>query len=380
MTARQLSHESVLNRAVRYRWLVLFSATALVALAQVPTAGVSWHYIVTGSHVLFSPTWPQLFALHPELQMGPLTFLLGAPFVLALHGATGMWAAFVFLLGVGLLTVRELRSLMRPGDRTAERRWLLASLAVMVAWGEVAVHYGHVDDAMALFFGVLALRLLRSGHPVIGALAVAIAIDFKPWAVPLIALVLLAPRGRRSKLLVLIPVAVAAVWVPFAVGAGLAGSSALTFTLPIAPASPLPLLLDDGTTPFWCRPAQLLGGLALAALAIRAGRWPSALVIVIALRMLLDPTTHNYYDVGIIIGAAIFDIVVTRKVVPLATVGVLGLIYLPSYALVEYPDVRGVGRTIALVAIILIGFARAPLIPAGAEPRPGLDRSGRRAQ
>ncbi len=346
--------------AVRNRWPVLILWATAAGLSHVRALGISWHFIVAGSRALFSPNGLALFALHPDLQMGPLTFLAAAPFTLLLPAGLGMWLGFAFLLAVGLLLVRELRSVMRPDDALAERRWLLVSMAVLVGWGEIAVHYGHLDDAMALLFAVVAVRLVRSEHPYLAALAVAVAIDFKPWAVPVIAVLLLAPAARRWRAVLLAAAVVAAVWVPFAVGAGTGGLNALTFTLPVDPSSSLHLLTGAGSTPFWCRPVQLLGGLALALVAVRSGRWSAAVMLVVALRMLVDPTTHNYYDVGLLIGTGIFDLVVLSRVIPWATLSAATLIYLPSYLDVLSPQTIAVTRAIGLVSLLLLGLLMRP--------------------
>src|SRR5664279_120479 len=149
---------------VRHPWVVLALWSACWSLIHVAGRGWSWHFIAEGSTALFSSSGLDLYAQHPELQMGPLNFVLGAPFVLLLRGRPGEAAGLAFMLALGLLVVRELRA--RTGQRTvrSDQLWLGSSLLIMLVWTELAVHWGHLDDAMALLCTVVALRMVRSGH------------------------------------------------------------------------------------------------------------------------------------------------------------------------------------------------------------------------
>ena len=81
----------------------LWAWMALWATVHVRTALVSWHYVVTGATLLRSPASDgglHLYAAHPELQMGPLTFLLVSPFRAAPEVLTGA-AVAVLIAAVG---------------------------------------------------------------------------------------------------------------------------------------------------------------------------------------------------------------------------------------------------------------------------------------
>ena len=339
---------------VRHPWWTLGVWTLILAAVHVPSHGASWHYLETGVTALFAPHPLALFALHPQLQMGPLTFVLGFPFVLVLHGIIGEVAVMVLMLVVGLLTVREIRLL--AGDRLNASEWLIAGIIAMAGWTELAVRWGHLDDAMALYLGVLGLRRVVSGNVFLASVFLALAVDFKPWAVPFVAFLFLAPRRRWLPIALVWAAIVGIVWAPFVFGDP-ATLKALKYGIPIDRASTLRLLYPGGgVTPAWDRYAQFVIGFALAAVAIWRKRWASAFMIVIVVRLLLDPGTKNYYDAGLLVAVAIFDVVTSVTVIPWATIVAAVLVYLPSYYLVHVPPARGVVRTVALVALLVAAF------------------------
>lgn len=351
-TAKRLGKQAA-HWLVAHPWITLVVWSYGIATAHLPFRGLSWHYFVTAVHAFFSAHPLSIFAAHPELQMGPLTFLVTAPFVLIIPGVAGQFSAMAFMVAIGLLAVREIRTI--AADRLDQRSWLVSSLLIMAVWTELAIYWGHLDDAFALYFGLLGLRLVRTGHPFAAAVALAVSVDFKPWAAPLVALLLLAPARRWIPLGAIWIAVVAIVWLPFFLGDS-STSAALHFGIKVDPASTLHLLgVRDSTTPPWVREAQIFGGFALAILAIWRRRWASVFLIVLAVRLLLDPGTKNYYDTGLLVGAGVLDVALSRIRVPLASIGAFVLVYLPSHLLQHEPAARGVIRTVALV--VLIGIA-----------------------
>lgn len=339
---------------IAHPWIILVVWSYGVAAAHPPFHGVSWHYFVTAVHSFFSSHPLSIFALHPELQMGPLTFVVTAPFVLIIPGAAGQFAAMALMVAIGLLAVREIRSI--AADRRDQRSWLVSSLLIMSVWTELAIYWGHLDDAFALYFGLLGLRLVRTVHPFGAAVALALSVDFKPWTAPLVALLLLAPPRRWIPLGAVWIALVAIVWLPFFIGDP-STAAALHFGIRVDPASTLHLLgVRDSTTPPWVREAQIFGGFALAALAVWRRRWASVFLIVIAVRLLLDPGTKNYYDAGLLVGAGVLDVALSRIRVPVASIIAFTLVYLPSHLLQHDPPIRGVIRTVALLAVIGIAL------------------------
>jgi hypothetical protein len=351
--ARQ-SRRAPVGWLVRHSWLVLILWSVVISLVHIPVHGSSWHYFVTGAHAFVSPDLLSLYARHPELQMGPLTFLVVAPFVLVLHGVPGELGAIALMTAVGLLVVRELRVL--SADRFSRGQWLLVSLIIMAVWTELSVHWAHVDDAMALLCSIIGLRLIRTGHPWAAAVLLALAVDFKPWAAPFVALLLLASPRRWVPLGIVWLATVAVAWVPFFLGDP-GTLTALRFGISIDPASTLHLLGTPGNvTPSWDRYAQIFGAVVLAAIAVWRKRWAAVFLVVVAVRLLLDPGTKNYYDAGLVVGAGLFDLALSYSIVPLATIATFVLVYLPSYALADLPTVRGLLRSIVLLALLVAAF------------------------
>ena len=215
----------------------------------------------------------------------------------------------------------------------------------------LAVRYAHADDVLALFFTVLCIGLLRRSHPLLAGLAVGLAVDSKPWALPFVALLVLAEPRKRLPAIAVACAVILVAWAPFVIGSG-GMQAALHFRIPIEHASTLRLLGIRHGTPPWCRPAQLIGGAALLLLAIRRSRWQAAMLVVIAARMLLDPAVKPYYDAGLLLGALLFDL---GALVPIATIVALVGVALPSLLLTADPTARGVLRTAALVILLVAG-------------------------
>lgn len=341
-----------LDREVAYRWLVLGVVAVLAATAHLLTsAWFSWHFVVNGSQLLYSPNGLQLYARRPDLQMGPLTFVLGGVFSVLLPVGIGRIGVVVLMIAVGLVAVRDAGRLAEPSSAVDRRRWLLAAGAATFVWSEVAVHYAHLDDAMALVLMLRALRLAKEDRPLGAALFVGLAADFKPWALPAAAVLLARPDRLRAALLVLGTVVVL-VWLPFVV-ADPATLRILRFVIPVDRRSSLLVLgVTALNTPPWVRAAQLGGGLLLAGIAVRRRRWGAVLLLVIGLRMLLDPAAYAYYDSGLLLATAIFDSTLGRRTVPVATIIAFVAVDVAGYVLPS--ALAAVSRTAGLLALLVL--------------------------
>ena len=344
-------------------WAALVGCSVLTAaLFALRPAGwfISWSFVVHGVRALFSAHGLDLYGRHPDLQMGPLTFLLSGPVVLLVPTALRRIVAIALMLACGLAIVQQLGTFVPIGDRRGHRRWFLAGLAVLAAWSELAVRYAHVDDVLALLGVVLGLGLLRRAHPLWAAVALGLAVDAKPVVLPFVALLALAEPGRRLPALALAAAVVLVAWAPFAL-LGTGSIRALEFRIRIEGASTLRLLgLRHGTPP-WCRPAQLLGGAAAVLLLIRRGRWQAAVLVVVVLRLLLDPAVKPYYDAGLVLGAMLFDLAAT---LPVATVLAVAGVALPSLLMADDPPLRAVLRAVVLLALLVLGM----VVPQRSDP------------
>ncbi len=161
---------------------------------QAAHGGGSWQFFATGASVLSdlddgTRAGLHVYAEHPVLQIGPLA--LGAAWALGkLSDGHGLVAAQVAgaCLGVAVVVlvrrityqVQALRGgVQRPGQ---DATFLAASACLAPVWLYAAVGSAHPDDVLALAFGVVALALVLSRRPVWAGLAVALAVDSKPWA------------------------------------------------------------------------------------------------------------------------------------------------------------------------------------------------------
>lgn len=191
---------------------------------------------------------------------------------------------------------------------------------------------------------------------------IGLAVDSKPWALPFAALVLLLSTRRTAAVAVAAGVVVVA-WLPFFLGDP-GTVRALRFAIPNTPMSALRVLgVDSPSTPPWCRPVQAALGAGLAALAIRRGRWPLIILVVIGARVVLDPGTNRYYTAGVVLGAVIWDVVGSRAALPWWT-GAACLCLFMSRSLPLPPVTYGVATLaffIATCALLVYGWRRVPL-------------------
>lgn len=325
---------------------------------------VSWHSFVRGTHLLFSPAAAHLYALHGALQIGPVTYVALAPLVFGLPAAAGRFAAMALTSALGLVILDQARRLLPPtGAPAARRRFLLAGAVALAVWSQLAVTYVHPDDALALLLAVLALRLVRADRAVPPAVLLGLAVDCKPWALGFLPLLMVA-RRRRAVAFAAALAAVVAAWLPFYV-LDPASTAAARFRIANVASSSLRALgVSSPGTPVWDRPAQIGLGAALALLAVRRGRWPAVVAVVVCARLLLDPSTKTYYDAGLLVGALLCDVLLLTGSWPLFSLSAVALFSLPRLLFAADPDGYGVLRTAYLVVLIAV-LLLAPLTPTG---------------
>jgi hypothetical protein len=293
--------------------------------------GVSWHFFDLGGRLLFSSGAAggglHLYASHPVLQIGPLSLLVAAPLRLAdpWHGRI---AAILLMTALGPVLLWLIGELRVVGAHAISRRRLtLAGLVFLPIWTEVAAHFAHLDDVLALTFAVLALHAVARQRALLTGLLLGCAVDSKPWAAAFIPLVfVLAPRQRLRAVAAWLG-SIAIAWVPFLVGDPNSMRVA-SFTIPNGASSALRALgIYDPRTPAWDRPIQLILGCLLAWALVRTGRWPAALFAVIAVRLLFDPGTYAYYTSGLVLAAILVDLLLTKRRIPLYALTAAVVVY-----------------------------------------------------
>ena len=370
--ARAGRREQSFLRRVPWPWWLLWPWAAAWAAVWTMQAGQSWHFFAQGGQLLLGAgpgTRFQLYAAHPDLQIGPLALVLSA--LTQLLGAhAGEIVALTAMSLTGPLVLAGVWRLLPGEERPRRFRLLFAGLVFLPVWSELTTHFGHLDDLLALCFSVAAMHAVARRHPVWAGLAIAAAADAKPWAAAFVPLLLALPRRQWLTALAAFTGGLAVVWVPFL----LADPKTLAvarFTIPNDPSSALRVLgVTAPQTPWWDRSAQLALGIAGGCLAVRRGRWQAVPLIAMSARILLDPGVYAYYTSGVLLGTIIVDLVLARWRLPWATIAGAALLYaarsthaLIPFNLHELGVLRlafAVGAPVAVLAVPAWWMARRP--------------------
>nr|WP_229903412.1 hypothetical protein [Streptomyces spiralis] len=373
---------------VRWHTALLTVWTAVWFLVAERHGAVSWHYLRTGEELLFGQVpggGLALYAHHPELQIGPVGFVVAALFE-PFPAAVGENLAEAFMSGLGLyMLVLVGRTAAEQGlgtglnHRRLQQRVLVAGAAFIPMWVEVSVRFAHLDDVLALFFTTLAVRALVRGNATAVGVLLALAVDSKPWAVGFLPLLLALPRPVRLRAGAWTVGLVAAAWLPFYL-THLDTFHAARFTIPNQPASALRWFgVNDPATPWWDRPAQMSLGIALGVLAVRRNRWTAVVLLAADARIVLDPSVYTYYNASVLLGTLIWDSVGRRWLVPWVSWTALISLY-GSALLVPSASVQGLIR-LAFAAgsalYVLFWPRRPPRNGLGASPGAGGDGQAR---
>jgi hypothetical protein len=306
------------------QWTGVGAWTALWAWAQANPSGLSWHFFVSGSQLLFHGSGLNLYAEHPELQIGPLAFLVAAP--LTLLGDAAQPVALILMAAAGPLCLAGIAPLVPPPHRRL--RVLLAGLVLMPAWAVLSVRFGHLDDVVALVLAVAALRAVAANRSAFAGLALGGAVAAKPWALGFVPLLLVLDQQRIAAIGRALVVVIAA-WAPFMI-ANPATLAALRPPVGVAPSSGLHALGYRGdVVPAWDRVAQFVLEPLAALAALLRGRWPGLFLVAIAVRLAMDPKDNPYYIGGAALAAVIFDLLATRWTIPWATLATVLVLWQP---------------------------------------------------
>jgi hypothetical protein len=335
-------------------WGVLALWLATVATSGNKVVAEAWPDVVLGAHSVLGSNghWGAVYATHPSIQMGPLTFLLAVPFVILGHGSrAGEPAAVGVLTAAGLvllIAITHLADRQRcgggpgPGSGSGSGDRLpvptvtvfIGGVLLLDSWVDLGTRSAHLDDVLAFTFTVAALATRLRRHTVATALLLAAAADAKPWAVAFVPLLvdLEVPVRRMVAAVAVWVAAVAAAWTPFLL-ADPASVAAGHFRFGVDPTSALRVLgVTDPVTPGWDRPVQALLGAALA-LAVVLIRRPAAVPLVgLAARLALDPGTHEYYAAGLLVATLLVDLFIGRTVIPWFTVSAFTFVAAVPYA------------------------------------------------
>ncbi|WOQ17232.1 hypothetical protein [Raineyella sp. W15-4] len=324
------------RRHVALWWPALTWWTILWAAVSAYHGLYSWHYFRTAGLALLDPSAQgglHVFAAHPELQMGPLTLLVSAVVVAVAGTSASGWVGAVLMLALGMVDLWLLwqagaARAARPDDRVGSadgprgRSVAVAGALMLPVWSVLAVHYGHLDDVLAMSLVCAGLLQATRGRSWPALVLLALATAAKPWALPMMLIAWGEREGRLRRALVGMA-AVALPWLAFVI----ADPGTLTvgsFTIRTEVDSVLRVLgVTTPTTPSWDRPVQLLLGVLIAWLCARCGRIGWIPLAVLAVRLVLDPGTYLYYTSSLALAAVAADLVGRRGArVPWLTIGV----------------------------------------------------------
>lgn len=363
------------------RWYRPILALWALVLQQVlyNNSGYSWHFFADASALLFGQHPPgdilsgglHLYANYPAFQFGPLTLLAAA--VMGLFGSAG-WMIVVgtmTLCGFVVLYLLELLvGILRPdvgaSPRAAFVTMLVGGASFLTSWELLAVHFGHLDDILALVLLAATALTVVAGDATVAGLCAGLAVDAKPWALACVALLLVLPGRARLKAGLVAAGTIAVAWLPFVIADPHTLSATASFTIPNVSASALRALgIDTSGTPSWDRIAQVGLGCVLGVVAIVRRRPVAIIALGIGARLLLDPSVYTYYTAGLAMGLLLWDLTGYATPVPLLSVVCLLGISGAEFVLKD-PRLLGELRLWTVLLAIAVMLA-APLVDG---PRP----------
>jgi hypothetical protein len=259
----------------------------------------------------------QLYAHYPVIQVGP------PPLVLV---AALQWlppTVVVVVMGIamalaGVLCIRIIETVARSvGTGSAADAShdvvgtvvLLAGLVATACWAWNVAYWMHLDDVMAITLSLAAMAAISRSRPWwLGTLLIGLAVASKPWAIVMTPILFGLPREQRAKSFLVMLAALAAPWLPFVLGDQHTVGALAGFRFTVDPRAAVHALgVPLGTAPHWSRPLQLLGGTAVAAWAVRRGRWAAVPLLALGFRVVSDPQSWSYYGLGPLMGAVLWD-------------------------------------------------------------------------
>ncbi|HEX2016319.1 MAG TPA: glycosyltransferase 87 family protein [Solirubrobacteraceae bacterium] len=349
-----------MNRAARQSLLAasLLGASVLVALTVSLPLGLSDYHLDAGPAVNALSHLDLPGYLRSQALMGSFSVLLRAPFV-ALAGTGDQTEAYRLGLVPCVFAV-ALLALALARRMAAEGRSLLIGfgvLAILVAHPLMheAIVFGHPEELLAGALCVAAILACSREAPVLGGVALGLALATKQWAVVAAAIAVAACPSRRGVVVIWAGAVAGALTLPAILfdGGGFVATQARAANVdswvsmsnvwwPLANA--MHRTAFDGVGPHefvrYTLPSALnpvphpliVGlGIALGALMLRARR-PfcvsealAALAFVLLLRCALDPWNAPYYSVPLLIALCAHDATARRGLPLLSTFGALGL-------------------------------------------------------
>jgi len=349
-------------------WVVAFVFAAHYLRGNQP----EWEFFYDGSRLLTNshpftivkPGGLHLYANYPYYQIGPLGLLAALPFRMMGYDAGRLLATLAMTAVAPLLifVLERTASRVWPTQTEAEearRRFtvLLGGVLVVQSWTSLAVVYPHLDDVLVLSAAVFALWAIPQQRWLLTGLMLGVAVAAKPWGIILLPLVLVLPKRKGLRALLVAGAVTAAAWGSFVL-ADTGTLRAGRVWNPVSAGSVIHLFgAALGTNPAWVRPAQF--GLALLAgcWLVSKGRWGAVILVGIALRIALDTQIVLYYDTGLVLAAFAWDLLRTRRPIPMFTAITFGLVNV-THGLTTNNRLQAAFHLAASVVVVILLLGR----------------------
>ena len=338
---------------VRWTILVFVAINAMVLSRHVIG---DWSFFVRVGHAMWDGDGLAVYATRPNVQSGPVSLV--AISVLNSLGFSS-WTALSFLFGaLGLAVCSRLHRLARLNgsiDSTGHGEWMfIIGATVMLFWWTYFRISGHLDDALVVSGAVVAVDLVQRNRRLGAAALIGLTLAIKPWAVFLLPLTIRSGGSWPRRLLPpLVSLLVgAAIWGPFIL-ADLKTLDGIKPIVGLAPDSALRMLgigADDvGSS---VRVLQLVGALVVVGWFALRGRYAAGILSGFAVRLVFDPATWEYYSAGMVTAALLFDVVESKRKLPVATL--LTTMFLAPVWVVPSADARASLRFAGCIMTILV--------------------------
>lgn len=302
----------------------------------------------------------------PRLQVGPPGLVLAVPFqFLKPSVANEAVALFLMICLVPCIYLieRTARLAGAPAKRTAPLA-LVAGLAMLPVWDQLAVRFMHMDDVVVLLLLLAATGEVLKGRWLLASIAVSTATVTKPWAVAVVPILFALPRPMWWKAGLAWIVTFVLWWAPFLLAEPNTFVELSRGTNPIMPGSTWALFGLRGTPDCvggcidvaysWMRPLQFGLSILLAAAAVRRGRWLAAPLLGLLGRVTLDVQVWTYYGAGPVLMAVLCDAVAGRWI-PLTALVVAVAEY--SAYVVDDPTAQAVIRLV-IAGLVIAWYLR----------------------
>jgi hypothetical protein len=286
--------------------------------------------------------------LHSDVQLGPLALAIAEVLRIVAGPHTAPTVAVVLFSAAVIPAIYAVERLTGASPFFV----LGGGALVVVTWTQASAHNQFADNVVSLFV-LAAVYAIARDRWCPAALFVFLAIVTKPWAFPML-LMLLGLRRGRWRALAVATFAVGVATLPFVIGVHGTHSAIVP---PTAPGTGAFLQLVDVVhwRP-WVRPGQFVIGFALACVALRRGSWTAVPAVVVLARIALDPQTLPYVLAGPVFFVFLFEAGCVSR--PIGTVLVSALL-LP---LPPIPRLALIAGTTAYV-LVAAGKERQPLRP-----------------